>query len=84
MRHVLLACCVPAWPAVSAQCTKPVLISMPPGLRRPDSRNCSSHCPSICTCAGIGENSAPMRREMTRDMEFAGVVLDDAKNVQVG
>ena len=25
-----------------------------------------------------------MRREMTRGMEFAGVVLDDAKNVKVG
>lgn len=37
---------------------------------------------AIVFSAGIGENSAPMRREMTRDMEFAGVVLDDAKNVQ--
>ena len=30
--------------------------------------------------AGIGENSAPMRREFCRDMEFAGVQLDGAKN----
>ena len=32
------------------------------------------------TTAGIGENSAPMRREFCRDMQFAGVQLDNAKN----
>lgn len=48
--------------------------------------SCGSLNPLVATplcLAGIGENSAPMRREMTRDMEFAGVVLDEAKNVKV-
>lgn len=39
------------------------------------------------TTAGIGENSAIMRKLMTRDMEWAGLVIDEEKNkatVQVG
>lgn len=35
---------------------------------------------AIVFSAGIGENSAPMRREFVRGMEFAGVVMDDGKN----
>ena len=33
-----------------------------------------------CGYAGIGENSAPMRAEMCKQMEWAGVKIDPAKN----
>lgn len=37
---------------------------------------------AIVFSAGIGENSAPMRMEFVRGMEFAGVRIDDGKNAQ--
>lgn len=39
---------------------------------------------AIVFSAGIGENSAPMRREFCRGMEFAGVKIDEAKNEGAG
>ncbi len=53
------------------------------GIGENSSPNTVHNCPPPLCFPGIGENSAPMRREMTRDMEFAGVVLDDDKNVKV-
>lgn len=35
---------------------------------------------AIVFSAGIGENSAPMRAEMCKQMEWAGVKIDEAKN----
>ncbi|KAL4858642.1 Acetate kinase [Chlorella vulgaris] len=39
---------------------------------------------AIVFSAGIGENSAPMRREFCRGMEFAGVKIDEVKNEGAG